>query len=401
MMMNKDKFPTEKNKQVAGKSLGLYLHIPFCEERCSYCDFLTFPHVPSFHQPYVDALCREIALQKERGLFDGRVVDTIFLGGGTPSLLAPSQLRQVLGALAELPLDIKEWTVEANPGTLTAKKVDILLEGGVNRLSLGVQTMDRDLLAFCRRTHRPETVYRDMDLIRERGGSDLAVNLDFIYAIPGQGPDHIEKDLEAIRSMKPDHISWYSLIWEEKTLLDYWIRRGQVAPVAQDLEVALMKQAFQGLADLGYERYELSNFARPGKTSLHNLKYWTGRDYLGLGLGAASYLNHRRFKNTTGLKTYIRCMEEGSPACQEEARTRDDDLFEAVMMGLRKIRGIDRSDFRERMGEDPLQRSAHIFQKEKEAGLVDWTEETLFFTPKGLDLQNQVLEDLMDDYDLS
>lgn len=400
MTMNKEE-KRRQNKKVAGKSLGLYLHIPFCEERCSYCDFLTFPKVPFLHQGYVDALCRDIILSREEGLFEGRTVDTIYIGGGTPTILTLPQLDQLLTALHSLPLDIREWTVEVNPGTLSDEKLDLFIQGGVNRISFGVQTMDPDLLAFCKRTHRPETVYRDMDRVRSRGPGDLAINMDFIYGIPGQETVHIDRDLAAIRDLGPDHISWYSLILEEKTLLDFWIRQGRTKPLSPDRELALMERAFRGLEDLGYTRYEVSNFARAGKVSLHNLKYWTGQDYLGLGLGASSYLDHRRFKKTGGIGTYSKEINQGRPAWTEEVRTEDDDLFEGLMMGLRKVAGIDRAAFRERMGVDPLDRSRTIFEKEKALGLVDWTEETLFLTPKGFDLQNEVLMDLMEDFHLS
>lgn len=400
MTMNKDN-RRKKNDNIAGKSLGLYLHIPFCEERCSYCDFLTFPHLPFLHEDYVDALCQDIALSGKEGYFEGKTIDTIYMGGGTPSILSPSQLKRILTALHTLPLDVKEWTVEVNPGTLNDENLDLFLEAGVNRLSFGVQTMDPGLLAFCRRTHRPETVYCDLDRIRTRGGRDLAINLDFIYGIPGQEISHIDKDLSAIQDFQPDHVSWYSLILEEKTLLDFWIRRGKVKPLSPDQEFALMERAFRGLEDQGYTRYELSNFARAGKASLHNLKYWTGQDYLGLGLGASSYLHHRRLKKTEGIQTYIYEINRGRPAWTEEARTKDDDIFEGIMMGLRKIAGIDRAAFRARMGVDPLDRSRAIFEEEKALGLVDWTEEALFLTPEGLNLQNEVLLDLMEDFSLS
>ena len=377
------------------EALGLYLHIPFCQERCHYCDFLTFPHIERYHEPYVQALLKEIALVGQ-----GQRVDSIYIGGGTPSLLGKDQFDRIFQALlTHFSWQGGEWTLEANPGSLTKDKLEALAQAGVNRLSLGVQTMSDALLQVCGRTHQAQTVETDLKRIRAVAPFDL--NLDFIFAIPGQKLSDIDRDLAAIERFQPGHISWYNLILEERTLFSYWLAKGRIQEASEDEELALMERAYQGLEDLGYQRYEISNFARPGKASRHNLKYWTGRDYLGLGLGAASYVDHKRFHNTSHFFTYLHDLDQGLLPRIWEQRSREEDLFEALMMGFRKLDGIDRRDFLARFGEDPMQRAPQFFESERRAGRLAWTDRRVYLTTTGLQLQNVFLLGLLDFYSSS
>ncbi len=380
--------------------MGLYFHIPFCKERCSYCDFLTFPHVEAYHSPYIDSLIEEIKLWSPKIQSENYLIDSLYIGGGTPTILSNADLQRLLKAI-RAGFKISEgceWTVEANPGTLSDEKLDIIQDAGINRISLGVQTMSQKLIDFCKRVQTPEVVYSDIDLIKSRNFFDL--NLDFIFSIPGQMEEDIDRDLEAIADMDPDHISYYSLIIEDKTLLKFWINKGKVKLNSEAKEVELMTRAFKGLEDLGYHRYEISNFAKKGKESEHNLKYWSMDEYLGLGLGSASYLNHERFSNTRNIQKYLKSISNKILPYSPEKRNRDDDIFEGLMMGFRKTAGIDRKKFKALMGEDPMDRAGDYFARERERGLVEWNADRVMLTEKGLNLQTSFLTGLLDYFDI-
>lgn len=375
-------------------SLGIYVHIPFCAERCFYCDFLTFPHAEKFHAPYGLALQKEIT-HAAWASYPDRTVDSIFFGGGTPTLLPASRLAAFLASLrrAFLLAEDAEITLEANPGTLTREGVHQLVASGVNRISLGVQTTNDALLKAIGRTHQMKDVLDDVEMLREAGIKNL--NLDMILALPGQTPTDIENDLHWIETLRPTHVSWYSLILEEKTLFGYRTARGELVLPSEEEELALSAQAFKGLRCLGYVRYEFSNFAKPGSQSRHNLKYWSGDDYLGFGLGAASYIDGERYENMRGLKTYIETLERGELPRRKIVRSREDDLFEQVMTGLRKLEGIDRARFAKKNGIDPVQIAALVFRNAEREGLARITAERLALTEKGLLVQNSILSDAL------
>ncbi len=387
-------------REIANRKLGLYFHIPFCKERCSYCDFLTFPHVEAYHSPYIDSLIGEIRLWSQKLKDRNYLIDSLYIGGGTPTIISDADLKRLFKAIrAGFTIsEDAEWTIEANPGTLSESKLDIFQEAGVNRISLGVQTMSEKLIDFCKRDQTPDGVYKDVELVRSRNYFDL--NLDFIFSIPGQTHEDLDMDLRAIGKMDPDHVSYYSLIIEDRTLLKFWIEKGKVAPNPESREVELMTGAYKGLEDLGYKRYEISNFSKRGKESRHNLKYWSLDEYLGLGLGAASYMNHERFSNTRNIQKYIESIAQDGLPFSIEKRNRDDDIFEGLMMGFRKISGIDRRRFKDLMGEDPLERAGAYFNVEKERGLVEWDDDRVRLTKKGLDLQNSFLSGLMEYFDI-
>lgn len=378
--------------------LGLYLHIPFCKERCSYCDFLTFPHAEDLKAPYIEALCRELETFARRGFFKPYFVDTIYLGGGTPSILPAHLLEKLLTAIRKyVPFGPeggpREWTLEANPGDLTGDKIESLREGGINRISLGLQTLNPSLLSLCNRFYGEEEICRDLEDLQKAG--IRRVSFDYIYGLPGQTTEDIDKDLSFIKKTRPGHISWYGLILEEKTLLKYWIDKKKIVPLTEDQELFLMKRAFEGLENLGYRRYEISNFAFEGEESIHNLKYWSGEEYLGLGLGASSYIRKERFTETRNLHLYVKEAMEGKISWIREKRRAEDDLFEQVMMGLRKIQGMDFAGFEEKNGRSLLSYGGNFFKKAREEGLLDWNTERVWLSPRGLDLQNLFLTNFL------
>lgn len=380
------------------RPLGLYLHIPFCKERCSYCDFLTFAHAEEWQNAYIEALCREMETLSRRGFFIPYEVDTIYIGGGTPSILPAHLLEKLTLSIRKFILfdaqkGPKEWTIEANPGNLNEEKMEILKKAGVNRISLGVQTTNPFLLHQCHRSYKKEGILRELEDLKNAG--IRRINMDFIYGFPGQTTETIKEDLSFIRQACPGHLSWYSLILEEKTLLKYWIDQKTLLPLKEEEELRLMNCAFEGLQDLGYQRYEISNFAFPGEESLHNLKYWSGEEYLGLGLGAASYIQKERVNEERNLHLYISKAMEGKRTWTREKRTPEEDLFEQVMMGFRKTKGILFSDFEKKNHRSLLSFGGEYFQKAKKEGLLDWDEQRAWLSPRGLLLQNLFLSDFL------
>lgn len=377
------------------ESIGLYIHIPFCVERCSYCDFLTFPHAEGLHDPYFFALLEQISRESDQRGLRGRLFDTVFLGGGSPDLLGADKIRSLFTRIRETIrlTEDAEITIELNPAGVSEEKVDAYKEVGINRISMGAQTANPDLLALCRRRHRPEDLEKDVQLLRA-GGFDN-ISLDFIYAIPGQREEDIVEDLAVIKWLQPDHLSWYSLIVEERTLMKYWLDRGDCEAVGEDREMAMLNRIEEGLQALGYRKYETSNFARAGRESIHNSKYWTAKPYWGVGLGASSYLNRERDRVTRKLRDYIDRSPRGEQVWSREERSSEDDLFEQFMMGFRLVRGMNREDFRRRNGFSLLDYAPEFFEEKRAGGLVSWNEDYLALTPAGFRFQNDLLSDLL------
>lgn len=390
----------------AERSLGLYIHIPFCLERCYYCDFLTFPHAERFHAPYVEALKKEIrcfpfpSSQQERAMAEAFsatsfCVDSVYIGGGTPTLLPVASLQEILDTLRERFCfsPSPEITVEANPGTFSSKDIQDLLKAGVNRVSLGVQSFSDPLLVRIGRTHTKEQVEEDIALLRDAGLKNL--NLDLILGLPGQTTEDIQHDLSALERWHPEHVSWYSLILEEKTYFHFLVQKGRLALPDDETLVKWLTYVVQGLQEQGYDRYEISNFAKPGYASHHNLKYWSAKDYLGFGVGAASYFLGERYRNTDGIHAYVDGITAGRSPRAFIARTREDDLFEQIMMGLRKIVGMDRAAFLTRNGSDVTAFAPHTIRQACANDLMTLTPSHLAFTEKGFFIQNDVLSDML------
>lgn len=396
---------TENTFQAAPeiRPLGLYIHYPFCQERCFYCDFLTFPHAEALQVPYLSSLKQEIHLldqaqaRQQMPLLApvSYVVDTVYFGGGTPSLLPPEAVVSLLDALRaafSFAKDV-EITLEANPGTLHRDGLATLVAAGVNRVSLGVQSMSDTLLQRLGRTHTAADVARDIALLRETGVRN--VNVDFLLGLPGQSLEAIRRDLSFIEKWRPQHVSWYSLILEEKTYFSWQAQHGNLPLPEEALLLQEEEEVLNGLSALGYARYEISNFALPSYASRHNLKYWSAADYLGIGVGAASYLQGERYRNPAGIHAYGKEIAEGRLPQQREERTLEEDLFEQVMMGLRKIQGIDRNAFYARNGIDVLDMAPKRIAEAQKNGLLHITPKYIAFTRAGLNVQNDVLSDIL------
>jgi oxygen-independent coproporphyrinogen-3 oxidase len=370
-----------------------YVHIPFCAHKCGYCDFASVAGAEALADRYLNALERETAMRLGG---EPCPVETIFVGGGTPTRLDSAQLARLLEFTRRwFPLEPGgEWTVEANPGTLDAEKVDVLAEGGVNRVSLGAQSFQPALLAALERNHDPEDVPRALDLIRPRFPR---WSFDLIFGVPGSALDQWRADLDIALALDPSHLSCYGLVYEKGTALWKQWHEGRVRAVDEEVEHAMYAHTLDRLAAAGLSQYEISNFARPGHECRHNLVYWANEPYHGVGLGAARYVDGLRATNTRDLLAYLRRVESGDdPTGPTERLEPEPHAREtAVLMLRRTALGLDRDDFRRRTGFDLDALAGPALARHAAAGLLDDDGRTLRLTRDGLFLADSVLCDLL------
>lgn len=375
--------------------MELYIHIPFCIRKCAYCDFLSAPADQETIAQYMDSLKKQLV--RQAASFQGKKIDTVFIGGGTPTILLPDQMSELLEtiqnnyALAEN----VEFTVEANPGTLTAGKVRALAGGGVNRVSLGLQSASGQELRLLGRIHTYEDFLRSYGLLREGGIRNI--NVDLMSALPGQTISSYEKTLHRVLSLHPEHISAYSLIIEEGTPFyeqyreDERLRDAGEEPKllpSEECERAMYELTGALLLDYGYERYEISNYAKAGFACRHNIGYWTGEDYLGVGLGASSYIEGTRFCNTSELRKYL---EEDFAPRDEQKLSKADRMAEFFYLGLRLTAGVEKSEFVGRFGMSAEAVYGAVLKDLLAQNLLEDTGRNYRLTPFGRDVSNQVL----------
>ena len=378
------------------KELGLYVHIPFCVKKCGYCDFLSWCGTSEEKETYVQALLKEIESYRE--FARGYRVSTVFVGGGTPSVLEAGQMEGVLGNIQEVfELEKKpEITLEMNPGTVTEEKLQCYKENGVNRLSIGLQSVKNEKLEVLGRIHSYEEFLESYELARKAGFTNISV--DLISSIPGQKLEEWKEELAALSALSPEHISVYQLIIEAETpFYEKYAEHEELLPDEEESrEIYLWTGSF--LKEQGYEQYEISNYAKPGKESRHNLKYWERGDYLGLGLGAASMVRNIRMSNTKDMKTYLeRC---GQPKTMredvqflEEARQMEEFMF----LGLRKTRGVSRKEFRRIFGQEMDMVYEKALHKCLENGMLKEHKDRVYLSEEGVLLSNAVLLEFLFD----
>lgn len=372
------------------KGIGIYVHIPFCVRKCGYCDFLSFSADRAGRLKYLEALVREMKLQVSTDR-----VDTIFIGGGTPSVLSPGEMDAVFQKLHDC-FDlsgIEEFTVECNPGTVTEEKFSLYRQAGVDRISFGVQSAEDEELRALGRIHTFRQAEAGYDLARKWGFDNI--NVDIMSAIPGQTKESYERTLSRILAMEPEHISSYSLIIEEGT--PFYRQYAENPPVDEETDRWMYERTGEMLLAAGYGRYEISNYARPGRECRHNLKYWRREDYLGLGLGAASCLacgdTHERFSNVRDMETYIRRLEGGVLPADEGTRevlSRRDEMAEFMFLGLRCMQGVSLADFTDCFGESAMVCYEREIRFCVEQGLLERSGDLLRLTPRGIDVSNRV-----------
>lgn len=330
---------------------GLYIHIPFCHQICHYCDFNKVYFKDQPVDAYIDSLGKELALWKQEGALD-HPLETIFLGGGTPTSLDPGQLRKLLGYIHEyVPMaENLEWTSEANPDELTKEKMEVLFQGGVNRLSMGVQTFDADLLQRLGRTHSNSDVHRAVKEAREVGFTNIS--FDLMYGLPGQTMEQWEDTLKQAFEFELPHFSAYSLIIEPKTVFYNLMTKGKLNTVTEDLEADMYEKLMNEMEKRGLKQYEISNFGRPGFESRHNLIYWDNEEYIGAGAGAHGYVKGIRYSNAGPLKKYMGPLDEGErPLLSTHTVPVHEQMEEEMFLGLRKTEGVSLSRFQEKFGQ--------------------------------------------------
>lgn len=383
----RSKFLHENCYFCARNMAGLYVHIPFCKSRCIYCDFYSTTREAE-KEAYVTALCREIAARKQE--FAHTRVRTIYIGGGTPSLLSSEQLNRILSKLHE-EYDVAEdaeVTVEMNPEDIDAPRI---WGGSINRVSLGIQTFDEGLLRFLRRRHSAERAVEAVRNLQQAGIRNISI--DLIYGLPGQTMELWERDLDKAFELGVQHLSAYALSYEEGTPLWQMRQQGKVKETSEILSVKMFELLCKRAKEAGFLHYEISNFAQPGRESRHNSSYWTGEPYLGFGPGAHSYDGRRtRRANNADLSAYLQA--EVAPATFETL-TNEELYDEAVMCGLRTARGIDLCEVERRFG---LQRSDYLQQMAHphiEAGRLVVKEGWLHLSEDALMVSDDIMSDLM------
>jgi oxygen-independent coproporphyrinogen-3 oxidase len=369
------------------------VHVPFCRRLCGYCDFYSVKLDAAAAGPLVDILQRELATHADRHAL---AFETIFVGGGTPTVLPPELLRALLSHLAQhaAPAREIEFTVEANPATVTSEVARILSAAGVNRVSIGAQSFHATELAVLDRQHHPPQVAETVTACRQSGMKQIS--LDLIFAIPGQTLDSWRASLDAALSLAPDHLSCYSLTFEPGTRLREQPLAGAVVEVDPDLDADMYELAIDTLTSAGYEHYEVSNFARPSCRCRHNLACWHNEPYLGIGPAAAGLVDGVRYRNVADVEAYVAAIRESrSPWEAQERLTPAERARETAMLELRLTEGIDRTHFAQRYGSDPVSFFREPVQRHATRGLLEVTETHLRLTRPGLLLADVVIADFL------
>jgi oxygen-independent coproporphyrinogen-3 oxidase len=356
-----------------------YVHVPFCAHRCGYCNFTLVSGRDGLIEDYLRALERELSW-----LETPREVDTLFIGGGTPTHLSPAQIRRLLTIVRHwFPLaQSYEFSVEANPIDLSAERVALLAELGVNRLSLGAQSFDGDKLRLLERDHRAEDIQHAVGLARGRIAS---LSLDLIFACPGETLETWSSDLAAALALRPDHLSTYGLTFERGTAFWSRLQKHELTEAGEELQRVMYTTAIDRLIAEGFEHYEVSNFARPSRRCRHNEAYWAGNGYYAAGPGAARYVDGRRETNHRSTTTYLRRVLAGqSPVAECEELSPEDKAREMLVLGLRRLEGVARREFAARTGYEIERLAGPELARFREWGLIAEDESRLRLTRDGL-----------------
>ncbi len=373
---------------------GLYLHIPFCKQACHYCDF-HFSTSQQYRADLVRAMINELRMQKN--YLQGESLDTIYFGGGTPSLLTTPEMETIFeGIHANYPTtDRPEITLEANPDDLTGNKLAALKQFGVNRLSIGIQSFDDAILKFLNRGHDSHQAMRCVRDARAAGFDNLSI--DLIYAIPGQDSDTWEKNVHKALLLAPEHLSSYSLTIEEKTAFGKWQRTGKIQAVEEELVAGQFERLMDMTQDAGYEHYEISNFCKPGFHSRHNTSYWKQKNYLGIGPSAHSYDGISRQFNVSNNAFYSKALEQGSVPFEREVLTKENKINEYIFTTLRTAWGCHLEKVKLDFGIDLCQKNRAYLTALQEKKLVVIENDILKLTRSGKLLADKIASDLFVD----
>ena len=385
------------------KELGIYIHIPFCKQKCYYCDFVSFSNKEGYIEKYVETVKREIDSYD----LSNYNITTIYIGGGTPSRIPSEKIQEILEKIKQkIPENQTKWedieiTIELNPGTVDEEKIKKYKEIGINRLSIGLQSTNNKLLKEIGRIHTFEDFKNTYNLVKKVGFENI--NVDLMIGLPNQTISDVKESLNEIIKLNPTHVSVYSLIVEENTKMEQLINNKELQLPDEELERQMYWYVKNTLELNGYNHYEISNFAKKGKESKHNLNCWEQKEYIGLGLAAYSYLNGVRYGNTSNIEEYINVqdffnrseLEESGIRIVDEVQSLEDKRKEYMLLGLRKIEGVSIQKFKEKFVENPI----FLFRKELEKlvneELIAIDGDCIRLTNKGLDLANIVWEEFV------
>lgn len=373
------------------KNLGVYIHIPFCKRKCAYCDFTSFSGKAKLIDKYIEALKQEInktKIDKQEYL-----VSTIYFGGGTPSYIDSRHIIEILKLIKEK-FNIHEnaeITIEINPGTVTEEKLKDYYNAGINRISFGLQSTNSKLLKLVGRIHSYSSFLEGYNLARDVGFKNI--NVDLMIGLPVQTLEDVKKDLERIIELKPEHISVYSLIVEEGTRIEQKISNKELYLPSETLERKMYWTVKEELERSGYMHYEISNFAKQGFESKHNMACWSQEEYIGFGLAAHSYINNTRYSNTINFEEYFEWSE--SSKIIHERQTQEDKMKEYMLLGLRKIEGVKISEFKNKFIDNPIYLYKEALNKLVTQELIEIEEDNIKLTAKGIDLANLVWEEFV------
>lgn len=373
-------------------SAGLYIHVPFCESKCYYCDFYSVaPASRRERSDYLKALTVELAeLPPE---FEP---DTVYIGGGTPTVLDEDMLTVLLGSVSRaVDLDkVDEYTVEANPGTLTDEKLAVLSAAGVGRISLGAQSFDDRTLDFLGRGHSAAEIYRSVDAVRAAGIDNLS--LDLIFGVPGTDLNSTETDLDRLLPLEADHVSSYALIIAPGTRLQFLREQGDIRELDEDLIAAQFQLVRDTLTRAGWEHYEISNYARTGRRCMHNMLYWSGGDYIGCGPAAHSHWQGVRYSNISNLWEYTQSLSAGrSPRSESEQLPPEAKARETLVMWLRRLDGVDVEEFRQATGYNPFDLCQEEIEHLREDGLLKVSDGTIALSEEAIFISDTVFRELV------
>lgn len=372
------------------KNISLYIHIPFCDQKCHYCDFPSFAGKGDLKDRYINALIKEINQNTKN-----YIIDTIFIGGGTPSSLSAEQLEKLLINVNNFTFsDDVEFTIECNPGSITSQKLNVMKKYGVNRLSMGLQAVQNSLLKDIGRIHSYEVFKENFMLARECGFDNI--NVDLMFGLPRQKVSEWKESLEMILTLNPEHISAYSLIIEDGTRFSKLYEQNKLKLPNEDEERQMYHLAKDILLKNGFSQYEISNYSKEGFECRHNIAYWKMNNWLGVGSAASSYIDGDRFTNFSKIETYIEKIENNqSPREEESKNTMEENIEEFMFMGLRLIEGINEDEFEARFNRIVDSYYKDILKKFILQGLLERKNRKIYLTEKGIEYSNIVMSEML------
>lgn len=377
------------------EELGIYIHIPFCKQKCFYCDFCSFANKNEMQEKYVETVINEIKNITHKEKY---TVTTIYLGGGTPSILNPEYIKNILQEIKSSfkILDDEEITIEINPGTVNEEKLKRYKEYGINRLSIGLQSANDKILKNIGRIHDYKQFEETFFFARKCGFKNI--NVDLMIGLPTQAIEDVKQTLEKIIQKNPEHISVYSLIIEEGTTIEKLINENKLQLPDEETERIMYWTVVNELKENGYNQYEISNFSKKTYESKHNTNCWKQKQYIGLGTSAHSYLNKKRYSNTNNIEEYIKNIQESNISKNitiHEEQTEESTMNEYMLLGLRMIQGININEFKQKFKTDPTIKYKEILEKLQKENLIQITKTSIKLTKQGIDFGNIVWEEFI------